>query len=179
MLVEFTLPIFPWFYKFDFSTIPVIIGTFAMGPLAGVTIQLIKDIANMLISSDSAGIGQLADFVIGSAYIIPAGIIYKHIHTQKGALIGCTVGTITATIAASLFNYYVLIPVYAIATGYTIADIVSIGTNITRLIKDLKTLILFATVPFNIMKFSVISLITMLTYKKVSPLLKLIRKNNR
>lgn len=175
MLLEFSLPIFPGFYKLDFSTFPVIIGSFAMGPVAGVTIQLIKDLIHMFISNDSMGIGQLADFVVSSSYIIPAGLIYKYVHTKKGAVLGCAAGTVTATITGALFNYYVLIPFYVLLTPFSLEDIVSMGTKVTGSIKDLKTLIIFATVPFNLLKFGVISLLTMLTYKKVSPFFKMIR----
>jgi riboflavin transporter FmnP len=179
MFLEFTLPIFPGFYKLDFSTFPIIVGTFAMGPIAGVTIQFIKDLVHLLVSNQSMGIGLMADFAIGSAYILSAGIIYKRLHTKKGALLGCIAGTFAATIVGAFFNYYVLIPLYVLLTPYSLEDIISMGTKVTGSIKDLKTLIMFATVPFNLLKFGVISLLTMLTYKKVSPFFKMIRKESK
>ncbi|NLW01364.1 MAG: ECF transporter S component [Clostridiales bacterium] len=166
---EFPLPLFPAFLKFDISDLPALIGSFAMGPAAGVIIEFVKNLVHFLSRSETGGIGNLANFVVGVSFVFPAGIIYSMNRTKKGALIGMMVGTIAMAILASLANYYVLIPMYA--RLFSMDAVLNMMSKGNKAIVDLKTYILYAVIPFNILKAVVISLITMLIYKKVSPIL--------
>ncbi len=177
MYFETPLPIFPEFYKIDFSAYPVLIGTFAMGPVAGVTIQFIKDIVHLLISNTSMGVGQLADFIVGVTYILPAGIIYHKLHTKKGAVIGTVTGTVMAVLSGCLLNYFVFIPLFAKVFNVPVSAFVGMGNSISKYIVDLRTFVIFATLPFNILKFCIISSITLLTYKKISPIICMLKKD--
>jgi riboflavin transporter FmnP len=160
----------PPFLKIDFSEIPVLLGTFALGPLAGVVIELIKNLLHLTVST-TAGIGDLANFIVGCAYIIPAGLIYKRMKSRNGALIGLLTGVISMTLVASIANYYIFIPLYGIVLKFPVDAIIGMGNSVNGLIVSLKSLIAFGIAPFNIIKGIVISAVVLAIYKKVSPLL--------
>lgn len=172
MTVEFPLWFAPGFYRLDFSDIPALIGCFAMGPLAGVLIEFIKVLLYFFIhGSSTAGVGDFANFLIGCSLILPASIFYKHHKTRKNALIGMTAGTILMTVVGSLLNAYLLLPLYATAFHMPMSILIQMGTKVNSSITDLSSFILLAVAPFNFFKGTVVSCITMLIYKKVSPIL--------
>ncbi|MCX7657368.1 MAG: ECF transporter S component [Oscillospiraceae bacterium] len=172
MLFEFPLPFAPNFYRLDLSEIVVAIGAFTLGPVAGVTIELLKNLLNLLINGTStAGVGEFANFAIGCAFIIPASVIYRKTNSFRGALIGLAVGTLSLVAVGSLMNYYLLIPLYAKAFNAPIDAFVQMGNAINKSIVDLKTLVLFATAPFNLVKGIVASVATLVSYKKLSAVL--------
>ena len=108
MLIEFPLPfIAPPFYQLDFSEIPVLIGAFSMGPMAGILIEMIKIILNLCINGTmTAGVGELANFVIGCALVLPAAFIYKRKKTKKAAIVGLVTGTVFMTIFGCFINSF-------------------------------------------------------------------------
>lgn len=174
ILMLFEIPIFfiPGFYKLDFSEIPVLLGAFAMGPVAGIIIEAVKILLNFVIDgSVTAGLGEVANFLIGSSFVVPAAIIYKRNKTRKNAIIGLMVGLLLMVILSAIMNLYILLPVYAAAFKIPVDAIISMGKELNPAITDLNSFILFATVPFNIIKGFLASLITILIYKKLSPLL--------
>lgn len=164
------IPFMPPFLKLDFSDIPALIASFALGPVSGIIVQLIKNIAHLPTSS-SAYVGELANFIAGSLFAGTAGLIYKRSKTTKGVIWGLTIGTISMTIFTSLFNYFFMIDFYARLFGTTVDEIVAMTTAVNPLVTDLKTLIVFAFVPFNLIKGIIISIITVLLYQKISPIL--------
>ena len=114
MLFEIPLPFAPSFYEIDFSEVPVLVGCFAMGPLAGATIEFIKIILNFAVNGTmTAGVGEIANFLIGCAFVVPAGLIYKKKHNRTGAIVGMISGTLFMTILGCFLNAYVLLPAYA------------------------------------------------------------------
>lgn len=170
MQFEVPLPFAPPFYKIDFSEIPVLIGCFVMGPFAGAIVELIKVILNMVISgTTTGGVGDIANFLIGCAMCIPAGMIYKKYHTKKGALVGMTVGTIFMTAIGCLLNAYVLLPVYAEVFELPMDALIEMGTAVNPSITGVSTFVVLAVAPFNLLKGVLVSLIVFLTYKKISP----------
>lgn len=172
MLLEFPLPFAPSFYKFDFSEVAVLLGTFAMGPVAGVIIEALKVTLNLLFSGTiTMGIGELANFLIGCALVVPAGIIYKRHKTKKNAIIGMVVGTITMTVVGVLLNWFVLIPAYISIAGYPYDAVIGMGTAIFPFVHNTFTLVIACVTPFNLFKGAVVSVITALLYKHVSPIL--------
>lgn len=174
MLFEFPVPFAPSFYKLDLSEIPVLVGSFVMGPMAGLIIELVKIILNFVIhGTTSGGIGEIANFLIGISLCVPAGIIYRKNSSKKGAITGLIVGTLTMTIVGCFLNAYVLLPVYAKVFEMPIEALVEFGTKVNPAITSLSTFVLFAVAPFNILKGVVVSLITMLIYKKISPIFKM------
>ena len=173
MLIEFPLPFAPSFYKFDFSDIPALIGGFAAGPMVGVMIEFIKVLLNILIQGTTSGfVGEIANFVVGAAFILPATIIYRFKKTRKVALISCLAGTLCIAIVGSLLNAFFLLPAYAIMFGSGIDAFVGMGAAINPAISNVTTFCLFAVAPFNLVKGIADSAITFLVYKQLSPILK-------
>ena len=173
ILFEIPLPFAPSFYEIDFSEVPVLIGCFAMGPAAGAAIELVKILLNFVINgTQTAGVGELANFIIGCSFVIPAGIIYKRDHSKKGALIGMIAGTLLMVALGCVMNAFVLLPVYGKAFGMPIEALIGMGTAVNPNITSLSTFVMFAVAPFNLLKGFLDSVIVMLIYKKISPILK-------
>lgn len=174
MLFEVPLPFAPSFYEIDFSEVPVLVGCFVMGPLAGAAIELIKILLNFVINGTmTAGVGEIANFIIGCALCVPAGIIYKKNRTRKGALIGMASGTVLMVAAGCVMNAFVLLPVYAKAFGMPMEALVGMGSAVNSHITSLSTFVIFAVAPFNLLKGVLVSLIVLLIYKKISPVFKM------
>lgn len=173
MFFEFPLAfIAPPFIKMDISDIPSLLGAFAIGPMAGVIIQFLKNILNLVLEgTTTAAVGELANFVVGATFAFTAGTIYHRKKTFKNAIIGLIAGTLVMTIVISLSNYYIMFPFYARMFGWPISDLVNMGTAINSNIVDLKTMMLYSIVPFNLLKGTVVTLITVLIYKRLSPIL--------
>lgn len=174
MLFEIPLPFAPAFYEIDFSEVPVLVGCFAMGPVAGAAIELIKILLNFAINGTiTAGVGELANFLLGCSFVVPAGIIYRKMHTRKGAIIGMATGTVLMTIFGCFLNAYVLLPAYGKAFGMPMEALVGMGTAVNAHITSLFTFVAFAVAPFNILKGIIDSLIVFLIYKKIRPVFRM------
>lgn len=165
------IPIVPPIYKLDFSTVPVLLGGFSLGYVPGLLILLIKDLVG-LTNSSSMGVGKLADFLASAAMMLTAVAIYRRHHSRRGALIGLIAGTAVMTVVAALVNYFILIPFYVAAMNMPAEAIVSMIGKVIPAVDSLPKLIAFATTPFNLLKGVVLSVITFLLYKRLSPLLK-------
>lgn len=171
-IFEFPLWFTPGFLKFDLSEMPALLGSFAIGPMAGVMITLIKNIVKVAIrGSNTMVVGDLSNFVVGSIFAYVAGVVYHRNKTFKNAILGLTLGTIAMTVGASLSNYYIMIPFYAKVFGMPIDKIVAMSGAVNKAVVDYKTLILYAVVPFNLFKGAVTTFVTLLLYKRVSPIL--------
>lgn len=172
-LFDFPLPFAPGFYKLDFSEIPIMIGTFAFGPVAGVLMEFLKILLKLCIKGTStAFVGDLANFCVGCSLILPASAVYEFIKTKKGALAGVITGTVTLTVFGSAFNAIYLIPTFADLYGLPLENLIAMGTAVNPAIKDVNTLVLFAVVPLNIIKGAAVSIVTMLIYKPLSVIIK-------
>lgn len=165
------LPIFPGFYEMDLSDVVVLIGGFHLGPWAVILIEAIKQLINISVNgSITAFVGELANFLMGVAFVFPAAFMYQRQKTFKRALLGISFGLVSLAVVSALLNYFLLIPAYAAVFGMD--KVLLMASSVIPAIKDLKTLVLFATVPFNLTKGIVCSLVSVLLYKRVSPILK-------
>lgn len=174
ILMFFDIPLWfaPSFYKIDLSEVSVLIGAFALGPLAGVCIELIKVLLELLLKgTTTAGVGEFANFVIGCSFVLPAAWIYRQKKSVQRAILGMGVGILVMTVIGSLLNLYLLLPVYSVAYGMPIDALVAAGTAVNPAITSMETLVLFATAPFNLLKGVLSSLICLVLYKHISPLL--------
>ncbi len=178
MLVEFPIPfIAPPFYEMDFSEVPVLVGTFAIGPLAGIVIETIKVLLNLLVNGTiTGGIGELGNLLVGLAYIIPAGLIYKYRKNKTMAIVGLAIGSFSMVFLSSFINTYLLIPAYGKALGIPVEAFVEMGRAIHPSVDSLWKMVLLCTVPFNILKVFVVSVIVAFIYKPLSPILKGFRR---
>lgn len=173
MMLQFPIPIAPAFYQLDFSEVIVLIGGFALGPWAAICIEGLKIVLNLLINGTlTMGIGELANFLIGCAFVLPAIMIYRKEKTRKHAFIGLFVGVLCMTIMGVIMNYYVLIPAYTAFANIPFEAILGMGKAINSNIDGLWGLIMICVVPFNLLKGFLVSMIVALCYKKVSPMLK-------
>ena len=173
MFIEIPLFFAPEFYKLDFSEIPVMIGTYMLGPVAGVIIELVKILLKLVFKgTTTAFVGDLANFLVGCSMILPASIIYYHKKTKKTALIGMIVGTLIMSIFGSAFNAIYLLPKFSQLYGLPLDVIVQMGTAVNPKINSVTTLALFAVAPFNLLKGTLVTIITLLLYKRISPLIK-------
>jgi len=179
VLMFFEIPLWfaPYFYELDFSEVPVLIGAFALGPIAGVVIELVKILLNIVIrGTDTAGIGELANFLIGCSLVVPSVLIYQKKKSKKAAVIGLASGTIFMVVIGSVLNAYVLLPVFAYFYGAPLESLIEIGTKVNPSITNLSTFVLYAVAPFNLLKGIVVSIITILLYKRLSIIIKSITK---
>ena len=168
MLFEAPLWFAPSFYKLDLSELAVMIGALSMGPLAGAAIEGIKILLNFVMNGTiTGGVGEIANFLIGCSFVVPAAWVYKKQHSIKGMLLGMAVGTIVMVALGSVINYFVLLPVYATVFGQPLDAFVQMGNALNPAIVDLKTLIAFAVVPFNLVKGIIITVLTFLIYRKL------------
>lgn len=175
ILMFFEIPLWfaPSFYEIDFSEVPVLIGAFTLGPVAGIVIELVKVLLNLLIQgSDSVAIGEIANFILGCSLVVPSAVIYHLKRTRKSAILGLGVGTITFIVTGCILNAYLLLPTYAKLFGMPIDGLVAMGTAVNSNITSLTTFVLLAVAPFNLIKGILVSIITILLYKKVSPVIK-------
>lgn len=173
MFFEFPIPwLAPTFMKLDISDLPSLIGAFALGPMVGVMVQFLKNLLNILIEgTTTGGVGELANFVVGSVFAFTAGLIYHRKKTFTRALVGLICGIIAMTITITLANYFVIFPLYAKLMGLDMQVFIDMGKAINENITDLRSLMLLSVVPFNLLKGIILTALSLLIYKRVSPIL--------
>lgn len=167
--IEIPVPLSPTFAKMDLSDFPALIGAFAFGPMAGLSIEFVKN-ALQLITTSTGGVGELANFLMGGSFVFAAGLIYRFWKTKKGAWISCLVGSFAMGIVAAVTNYFILLPMFEIFMPLD-QVIASFGAFIP-FIQTKLDVVLYNALPFNILKGLVIGIFTMLIYKKLTPVLK-------
>lgn len=174
MLFKVPLPFAPGFYEVDISEVPVLIGAFAIGPLAGVIIELIKILLNLLMKgTTTAYVGEFANFLSGICLVLPAAFIYHKTKTKKGATLGLVISTIFMSIASCFINRYITLPAFIhYSSDLTMDAIISAGAAVNFLVNDLMSFLVFTVLPFNIVKCTISSVLTLLLYKQVSPFIK-------
>ena len=178
MLLEFPLWFVPSFYELDFSEVAVLVGAFAYGPIAGMAIEAIKILLNLAYTgSITMGVGELANFLIGISFVIPAAIIYKRHKTKKMAIIGLVVGVLVMAFVGALLNAFLLLPAYAYflstpSSPITVDSFVYLGQLVNPLVTNLFSFIMFAVVPFNLIKGLLTSAVVIVIYKRISMVLK-------
>lgn len=170
ILMYLEIPLFfaPSFYQLDLSEVPVLICTFYLGPVSGVVCELLKILIKILIKGTStAYVGDFANFFVGCALVLPASICYHFKKSKKSAVWGLVIGTAVMTVFGSFFNAIYLLPKFSQLFGLPLDAIVAMGSNVNKAINSVSTLVLFAVVPFNILKGIVVSVLTLLLYKRV------------
>lgn len=174
--IEIQIPLSPSFAKMDLSDLPALIATFAFGPLSGIFVELVKN-GLQLLSTNTAGVGELANFLMGSSLAFVAGLVYQKNKTKQTAIIGCMVGSIAMAAMAGIMNYFVLLPVYE--NFMPLEQVIASFAAFIPFIQTKLDVVLWNAVPFNLLKGLMISLVTMLIYKPLTPILKGRYKNER
>lgn len=176
MNFEFPLPFLaPAFYQLDFSEVPVLVGSFAMGPVAGVLIELVKILVHLVTKGTmTAGVGDVANFLFGCAFAVPAGLIYRYhaVKSRKHAVVGMAVGTALTSILACFINAFVLLPAYGKAFGMPIEAFIEMGSAVHSSVNSLLSFAALIIIPFNIFKYTLTSVIVFFIYKRIRVILK-------
>lgn len=154
-LMGYVIPKVAGFLDVEFSDLPAIIGTLALGPLCGVAIEAIKNVVHCAFTT-TGFVGELANFVVNGTFVLVLGLIYRAHKTKKTAIIGFVAATVCYSLAAMASNFFLMFPLYM--PGASANDMLSI--------------ILTVVTPFNIAKGAALSVITLLIYKKLSPVIK-------
>lgn len=159
----------PDFYKLDFSELPVMLCGFFLGPSAAVACEGIKILLKLLLKGTStAFVGDFANFAVGCSLVLPAIIIY-HLHkSRKSALVGLIVGTMALTLFGTAFNAVYLLPKFAQLYGIPLEAIIGMGSKIHASIHDVTTFVVLCVAPLNLIKGAMISVLTMLLYKRIA-----------
>lgn len=169
MFLEFPIPLMPPFIKMDFSELPALIAAFAYGPLSGVLVCLVKNLIHLM-NTQTGGVGELANFVLGAVFVFSAGMIYRKKHNKKGAVLGSLFGAVMMGVVSLFTNYYVVYPIYT--NFMPMEAIIAAYQLIYSGVKDLWGCLLIFNLPFTVFKGLCSVVITLVIYKKLSPLLK-------
>ena len=170
LVVEFSVPFMPSFIKMDFADIPVLVASFALGPVWGMLVCLIRNIIN-LATSYSMEIGELANFIISASFVVTAGCFYKFNKTRKIAAVGSVVGSVISGIISFPVNYFITYPFYS-KLLMDIETILEAYKKISGFDLNLTECLLYFNLPFTVLKCLVITAVTMIIYKRISPIIK-------
>ena len=169
MMFSFNIPLVPSFIKMDLSELPALIGAFSMGPVSGVMVCLIKNLINVFFTT-TGGVGELCNFILGATFVLPAGLIYKYKKNKKMAVIGALIGALVMALASLPINYYITYPMY---TKFLPLDvIIGMYQAIMPGVDGLFNCLLIFNVPFTFVKGLLSVIITLLVYKRLSPIIK-------
>lgn len=169
MYLEISVPIIPSFIKLDFSELPALITSFAFGPLWGVAVCLVKNLVKLL-NTQTAGIGELANFFLGAVFVSISGIVYKKNKSKKSALIGAIIGALAMAAVSFPVNYFVVYPIYE--NFMPLEAILGMYRAIYPATKNLAHALVIFNIPFTFVKGLVDAAVTFVIYKKISPILK-------
>ena len=170
MMLEFSVPIVPSFLKLDISDFPALLTSFSIGPGAGVAVCLLKNLLHLFFTS-TAGVGELANFIISAAFVFPAGVIYARVRTKTGAVVGALTGAIISALVCVPVNYFITYPFYA-KVMIPMDVIIGMYQAILPFVDDLPEALLIFNLPFTFAKGAICILLTFLVYKPLSPILK-------
>lgn len=177
MFFDFALPIAPSFMKMDLSELPVIIGGFVLGPTYCVIIAILKVLLKFVIKGTSTMfIGEIANIIGSISYALPASLIYKKLKTKKRAIIGMIIGIIFASVMCTLCNALFIFPLYINIFNMSEEVIIKMCSVIFPFIDSMAKVYLCSVFPFNIIKYTITSIITYIFYKHISRAIKNILK---
>lgn len=169
MYLQFNVPLMPSFIAMDLSELPALIGAFALGPIPGVIICLVKNLLHLMRTS-TGGVGELSNFILGAAFVFTAGMIYKRNKTKKSAIIGSLVGAVVMALFSVPSNYFFVYPVYT--NFMPMENIIAAYQLINPHVDSLLDCLLVFNLPFTFIKAMISVVITLLVYKRLSPILK-------
>lgn len=174
-LFDFPLPFVPFFYRLDFSELPILIGSFAFGPVAGVMMEFVKILLKLCVKGTStAFVGDLANFVIGCSLILPASGIYAFRKSKKRAVAACIAGTLVMTVFGTAFNAIYLLPAFSKLFHMPLESILEMGSAVNPLMtkNNIVSFVVACVAPMNLIKGTSVSLVTLMIYKPLSPIIK-------
>ena len=168
MFISFKLPFMPSFISLDFSELPALIASFTLGPLSGVAVCFVKNLVN-LTQSMTGGVGELSNFIIGSAFVLPAGLIYKKHRNLAGAAVGSVLGALFMALLGLISNYYIVYPIYT--NLMPMEAIMGMYQAINPSVENLWQALIVFNLPFTFCKGLISAVVTLLVYKKLEPVI--------
>ena len=168
MFLDFSVPLIPSFVKMDISELPALLAAFALGPVYGTVVCLVKNLIHLMVTS-TAGAGELCNFLLGASFVIPAGLLYRRMKSRKGALIGVLIGSVIMALFSIPLNYYVTYPIYA--NFMPIDAILSMYQAIRPSVNSLLECLIVFNAPFTLVKGLIDAVLCFLIYKSLSPIL--------
>ena len=169
MFLSFPMPfLIPSFIKMDFSELPALLAAFSMGPASGVAVCLIKNLINVL-STTTGGVGELANFLMGVFFVLPAGFIYKKKKTRGSALLAAVIGAVSMAAFSVPINYFISYPFYTSLMPLDV--IIGMYQELIPSMDGLLACLLVFNMPFTLLKGLLDVLLAFLIYKPLSPLL--------
>ena len=168
MFLDFSVPLIPSFVKMDISELPALLAAFALGPVYGTVVCLVKNLIHLMITS-TAGAGELCNFLLGASFVIPAGLLYRRMKSRKGALIGVLIGSVIMAHFSIPLNYYVTYPIYS--NFMPIDAILGMYQAIRPSVNSLLECLIVFNAPFTLVKGLIDAALCFLIYKSLSPIL--------
>lgn len=171
MFVEMPIPgLFPDFLKIDISDIPALIAGLAMGPAAGICVEIVKNFLHTIVATTTGGVGEIANIIVGSAFVVGTSFVYRRKRNFKSLVLGFVCGTVSIAVVGSIVNYFFLLPFYGQLMGMD--AIISLGHTVNPNVHNLGTFVLWFIAPFNIIKGIMISVLAIPLYKKLERVIK-------
>lgn len=169
MFFSFNVPLMPGFIKMDFSELPALMASFILGPLSGVTVCLVKNLVNVLFTT-TGGVGELSNFILGAAFVLPAGLLYQKTNSKKGAVAGALLGAAAMAVISLFSNYFLVYPIYG--KVMPMEAILSAYQTINPHVQNLWQALIWFNMPFTFLKGLFSVLVTVFTYQKLTPLIR-------
>lgn len=167
MSINVPLPFAPTFLKFDIAELPALFAGFFLGPVSGCAVIVVKIVVKLILQgTETVFVGELMNVIGSCAFVLPASLIYKRIHTRKGALLSLSISTVLVSVMAIFLNAYIAFPMYSSLYGMPMEAILEMGSSVNPLVHDNVSLMLYGVFPFNLVKHGITSLVTYLTYKR-------------
>ncbi|WNS74077.1 ECF transporter S component [Bacillus sp. DTU_2020_1000418_1_SI_GHA_SEK_038] len=159
MLLNFPLPPFPQFLMIDFSDIPALIAALVFGPLAGILVELFKNILDYFMTGSATGVpvGHISNFIAGILFVLPTYYVYNKLKTRKGMTFGLVIGTAIMAVMMSILNYFIILPAYTFFLNMPAMSA-----------PEMRTMIVTGILPFNIVKGLIITIVFMLIFARMS-----------
>lgn len=170
MFLDFSVPFMPSFIKMDLSELPALIGSFALGPVSGAVICLIKNLLHLFVGN-TGGVGELSNFILGACFVLPAGLIYRKWKGKKAAALGALLGAFLMATVSIASNYFIVYPVYY-ALFMPEETVLSMYRVIVPGVSSILECLVKFNAPFTFFKGLLSVIITLLIYKPLSPVIK-------
>lgn len=173
MFLDFSLPMFiPSFVKMDFSDLPALLGSFALGPVYGIVISLVKNLLHLIIPGTStAGVGEVCNFLLGAIFAYVAGFVYQRNKTRKTAILGAVAGAVAMAVLSVPVNYFITYPAYVKFYNLPLEAILGMYQALLPAADSLIKCLIIFNMPFTLVKGLLDAVLCMLIYKSLSPIL--------
>lgn len=169
IISRFSFPLLAWapFLKVDFSDVPILLGMYVFGPMAGIAIAGVRSLLSYVMSGGEAGfpIGDTAAFLATLSYTLPIYYIIKDRKpSMKPTLLSSAVGTVSLTTVLSVLNWAFIAPMYMYVMGFSVGP--------------MREYLTISVIPFNLLKGIFVSIVFFVIYYKLYDFLEKVRSEH-